>query len=219
MRAVDHSRQLQAMMGTFLHRDPFPPRMRTTHQYSANINVLGTAAYGIIGTPVVLGINDVYTTNGTTTHQPYGRDQMAALYATSKVHACNIELEICGDNANSGICMIAIQNPNAGNAFSGVSIDAADEEPTVSCLLFAPNNPTRTVSRRVDIAKLCCITKQEFLANLNAYAADNFHAPTQRCTLVLGAASCTAGAQCSLTVMVKLEFEVEWFDRIIQGQS
>jgi hypothetical protein len=231
LRTISHRRKVQRgtrsdgaaflerPMGTFSHRDPFPPRIVCRHTYAQNVSLLGTAAAGVIGTTYAFGLNDLITTNGSTTHQPYGSDQIKALYGTYKVRACNIQIQVIADNANSGFLMTAINGPVAGITYAGIDIGAAAEEPTVSVRSCAPQNPSQTYNVRVDIARLCAITRKEFDANLNSYAADNTHSPSLRAALVLGAASATPSAQCALTVMLKLEFEAEWFDRILQPQS
>ncbi len=184
--------------------------------YTAN------AAAWTFGTQDAIGVNDVFAPIAGT-HQPYGFDQYAGFYRRYKVVGFRARLEITGASSTGLVVYAARVTP------PGVTVDIAAD--TVDEVMERPGtlsgwaNPTTATTpvvlsfnmRLTDIAKICGVTPQQYAADVSEYSAAVGASPSRVPELQLAAASASGSAV--MYVLVKLEYDVEFSQRVTQAQS
>jgi hypothetical protein len=211
----------QSTLGLFSFADPFPPRKVVEHTYAQNFSVSGDGSVANkLGTAITMSLNDIFAPGGSYTHQPYGRDQMAALYGRYKVHGVVLELEVCMSNTattkNPPVFIMGINAPSSGFTYTGALLTDAMEQASADWIQVPAGLPRRIV-KKVDVATLCGATKQEFAADVSQYCAANGSSPTKTTSVSFS----VAGLDTSVYAVVALRFtyRTEWFERITLAAS
>ncbi len=200
--------------------DPFPLRFRSTLRYCQAVTLTAGAA-GVFGTEQVFRLNSLYDPDLTGTgHQPYGFDTLATLYYKYKVLAVRVSLKVSDPSADGIQFAAHFQAPDVTYTVTGTLPDVNMEKPGM--LIRDINNTGSQVvnfTQRWLMHTLCGITPLEFAGNTDEYAAATSASPVKtpfvRCAIAAldGSSTPTVRLQCCL------EFETEFFERIILGQS
>ncbi len=208
---------LAVPFGPFPFADPFPLRQVIHHTYSFASGPSSSGSNGLLtGVPVIFNMNDLFAPGGTIAHQPYGRDQMAALYGRYKVRRFTVELECLGGGTQS-ILIMAATSPSAGFNYSGCTTTDAMEQPGVQAIL-CPTTTPRKIVKSFDIAQVLGVDKREFEADVSQYAAAAGSSPAvlAKFQIVVGAIVSTTQ---TASIVGRVSYEAEWFDRITQAAS
>lgn len=155
-------------------------------------------------------------------HQPYFFDTLSQIYLRYRVTACTVDLTFTDPDVD-GIAVVAQVKPNdaTGGATNLVNqtLDAVRERP--NCVVGFLNNTgvqKLHVRRRFLIHEAEGMTKTEFAGQISEYGALCTTNPTRTTYLQIAIAGFTApGVKCNCAV--KLEFEAEFYERNIVGQS
>lgn len=205
-------------MGTSVMADPFPPRAVCAHSYCPDIHVLTSGTpYTTSTTAGTVVVNDMFAPGGTTAHQPYGFDQMTALYNKFKVRKAVIEVEyIHATTAAVGWIGICVPPPASAFTYTSIGLYQLIEQPCCTVLQSA-NQVLRSFKQEVDFLKLYGCTKAEFDADLTRFCGTASASPPVliKCILVNAAPGTNDTGFCQ----VRITYEVEWFDRITQNPS
>lgn len=206
----------------FAYRDnPVPLRHKLVMRYAETISLTSAAATGNLSTQQLWSLNSIWDCNYTGTgHQPYGHDQMAALYTRYRVDKVDVEIMAmnCGGSNDMCICSGVIQ-PHGYQSMSGLTVDFATEHPNITTAVLSATGNTRVSVQKftIDIAKALGLTKAEYKAN-NDYIGVFGANPSL--TLSLGTAVGTYGAVSqAANVQVNFQFHVECFEPLILAQS
>jgi hypothetical protein len=201
-----------------------PASMMVTHRYGdfATVTSSGGAA-NTAGTPQIYLLNSIAAPGGSTAHQPYLRDQWAAFYAKYKVHRVRALITVIpyGPSlADTSVLQSALCHSTIvpGDAFSLVnqSTQAVLEKDLAG--IFLPSAAPVTHKITWDIAQICGITKQQFEANIEDYAAANGSSPNKAVVFQLAAMGMFAVSK-SVGYTVVFEYDTEWFETVIQSTS
>lgn len=183
---------------------------------------MSTGAAGIMGTQQTMSLNSLFDPDQTGVgHQPYGFDQLAALYNRYRVFACKVELIWTTIGATAEMCCAYIINPDVGGlAISGISTDRAVELPMISSTVLSPSGRDRVTKQTfyTPLHKVFGI-KKATLVNDDKYQALVTADPLTQGFLnfAVGSYSGAAGETCSCQVV--MTFYAQFFDRIVQAQS
>ncbi len=176
------------------------------------------------GTPFTFNLGSLFEPRSGG-HQPFGFDQMAALYARYKVHKVRIEVEtatnVAGSTSGQAVQVIGIFPP--GSAQTTLNVTTAlsmGENFNVSTKVIHPQAvlPTRFVSE-LDIATIAGLTKKEFEANIEDYSALVSASPTRFPFLEVNLAPNTAASGIYFYSSVTLTFVAEFWQRISLAAS
>jgi len=208
--------------GLFSFPAPYPPRQLVEHTYGQVIRVANDAVTSNkLGSATVVSLNDIFSPGGAGAHQPYGRDQMAALYGAYKVHAVIMRVahqqSVVG-TPNASTLIMGINSPSSGITYTGLDLQTAMEQPSVEWVQSSWGF-MREFTKRFDIARIVGVSKEEFQADTSVYAALAGASPSKTCSVSFACGSETAGTTSSICLTVELTYVVEWFQRIIQPAS
>lgn len=171
---------------------------------------------GYTGTQAAIRINNAFEP-ASSTHQPYGWDQMAALYKQYKV--IGFKFEITVQNANSNNNAITLVRPvpyNENTDLNNVSMLSA-ERPGVRLIPTQYGAPPGKMSFSVDIPKLLGVTKDQYLADVSQYAAQVTAAPTRYAYIQV--ATQTNELNKYVSVTIKCTYRVQFWQRATQATS
>lgn len=181
--------------------------------------VSGAVDGSLCGVSTTFNLNSMFSPTGGAT-QPYGFDQMAALYGRYKVYSVTISLTVSKgtDAQNTMYAHALIQNPSGGATLTGLSGGDVEERP--NGVTWVVGNIPVHWNAHFDISTLCGINKREFEANVEDYAALVSASPARIATMQL-AVSNAASAQTSKGVdwRVLIEYDCVFFQRITQADS
>lgn len=148
-----------------------------------------------------------------TGHQPYGFDQLTAIYSRYRVYAVTFDISLIPDALDKSIETTIVAN-NTSSAI--VTTDLASE--SSNCFGTQQYNVYSRSPRfrgRVDLPFLNGETRAQYTANENTSAAYNSN-PSE----VLNLHICSvAGSTQTLILSVTLDFTAEFFDQFQLAQS
>lgn len=109
---------------------PFPPSKYCKLRYSQLV-VLTTGTAGVFGTEQVFNLNSLYDPDFSGLgHQPYGFDQMAALYRFYKVNGVLIQMSIFEPSNDDLVFGACVQPSTATTTITGNVLDTIQEQQT-----------------------------------------------------------------------------------------
>lgn len=205
----------------FVSRDPFPPSMRRKLNYCIGVT-LGTAATQYqCGTENVWRLASLFDPDQTGgAHQPYGYDQMTPLYARYKVWAVTMDFTAVLKPTVADAIGLVVLAKGSSSAFSltGVSFTDAIEKTAAHPIYTKLYEPTR-YRQRFSIQQVEGLTSQQFGANVEEYAAAVGANPGRNPLITVAAACLSSSSATNLDLVVRLEYECEFFDRTVLSAS
>jgi hypothetical protein len=192
--------------------------MRTKHTSCGSIVLQSSTTAYVTGTAQAMSPNDMYASGGPISNQPYGFDQLTPLYKYFKVSNFTVEVEASSGVAANTLLVLGAFSPSATMTLSATNTDTLAEQPNCSRFLL-PYGPVFKVTKSFDMWKLLGVTKQEFEADVVKYVGTGASSPTIKPSFQMALGSPTGGVAQSALVTLKITYDVEWYDRIVQGHS
>ncbi len=173
------------------------------------------------GTPFTFNLNSLFQpiAGG---HQPFGFDQMAALYQRYRVNKCKVRVEtFTTDRAYSGAQVVGVFPPGSTqttlNLLTAVQFG---ENFNGSTQILPTGNVVPVVfTKTIDIAQVAGLTRDELLANVEEYSALVTASPTRIATMEVNYAPNTAAQGGACVSVVTLTFYAEFWQRVSLAQS
>ncbi len=170
---------------------------------------------------VVGNVHNVRVNNAfsplTGAQQPYGWDQMTALYRRYKVIGFKYRYTVMNMSSTPGYHFVREVPVNENFTMLAATATRCAELPGMHILhVPAAGGPVVSLERTVDIPKLLGITKEQFLADATRYTADVTAAPEFAYVQDGFAGSATTTF---VRVLVQVEYTVQFNQRITQAQS
>lgn len=167
---------------------------------SVDLNVGSSFAYQF-------NLNSVFDPNRSGIgHQPYGHDQLATLYNRYRVIACSYNCYFTSSGTTT--TQLTAVPANEVQIFSSAA--EARENPRARFAIQVPNARPPVLSGKVYLPSLVGRTKAQYMAD-DRYQAATGSNPLELAILNLQSAS-ISDVQTAITVMIVLEYTVEWFD-------
>lgn len=188
---------------------PFAQRYITKMKYS-DVFTLSTSNNGTF----YFNLNSVFDPNRTGVgHQPYGHDQLAALYNRYRVISATYNI-----TAYSGGSTIRVAAQPLNELYTTLpSLSAICENPRSKWMIQIPGGNTKMIKGKVYIPSLVGRNKDQYMAD-DRYQAQAGSNPSELAVLgIFGADIGDLAATISCTIT--LSYTVEWFDPIVVGQS
>ncbi len=201
---------------------PLPPRFRTKLRYSETATFT-TGALGVVGTGQLWRLNSLFDPNQTGVgHQPYGFDQLAAMYAKYLVRGAKWVITVMTPGASADIfvhCQVA--DSDGFLTIVGLSPDAALERSNVTTCILSPSGNTRTTSIHgtARIHQIAGVTEQAYVGAESLYSALVTANPTKNYTLQIAASSPSGTGAEACVVTFFIEYDCDFFESIGQAQS
>jgi len=191
---------------------------RVKHSYGQTMVLSSDASVSFkTGTAQGVFLNDLFAPAGPNPHQPYGRDQMAILYARYKVLNCRVRLEATvNSGTGTGWLVCGIKNPTSGLSIGGILMDYLSEDPLCLVKTIPQGRPT-IIDQRIKCSQASDVTDEVYMADDSLYGAAVGSSPTRTPSLLMCFASNATSFACVLRMVV--EYDALWYDRIIQNNS
>ena len=180
---------------------PIPQRFIVKQKYSQTfpINNSGFSSYGF-------NLNSVYDPDRSSTgHQPYGYDQLSALYNRYRVINCSWRINVASDSVVRAVAMAT----NDFTSFAGVS-DMV-ERPRARYIVQQPGAPSQVLTGTVSIPSLVGRSKAQYMAD-DRYQAETNANPQELALLWVAAQNMSDASINGITCTIILEYTVEYFD-------
>lgn len=196
-------RQTTALYNSSLR--PIPSRFLTKLKYCEALTVSspGMSIYK-------WNLNSLWDPNRTGIgHQPYGFDQLAALYNRYRVISCSYVISAISDSANIGLCAV----PANDTAPLVTNLSEAREQPRAKFLVQNPGGNLKVLKGKVYLPALTGRTKSQYMAS-EAYQATTTASPTELMVLnVFGQGMNDDPVfNPAITYNITLHYDVEFFD-------
>jgi hypothetical protein len=209
-------RDAHSFFKTYKSLDPFPNRANVQFTYCQRFLTQSNTITGDCGTENSMRLNSCFDPDATGgTHQPYGYDQMTAIYNRYVVHKVEAELVIQNTSGNQAMALGFIVRPSNGSlSISGLSITDVWEKSQCDVLFPWPTGQTVRHKINVNIWDVEGMTKAQLLANVEEYSALMSANPVRIPTLAFAVANTSSNSQITIQTYVRFVYHVELFDRI-----
>ncbi len=203
--------------------DPFPERMVRNLDYAivANTSADASTASTSGGGTLTLRLNDIFLPQ-TGGHQPYGFNTLETIYRRYKVRSVKLSLTAALNTSTTLAWAITGILP-PGSTFSlGALANAARvclEKPNFDVRVLQGDSNRAVVhwNHNIQMHQALNISKAEFEANVEDYAALVTASPSRVATFVLNNSSTTTSDPVWWTILA--HYEVEFFERKILAES
>jgi hypothetical protein len=230
---INRARKAGALLsiprGMIGEQDPFPKRV---HRILPYIDIGITTASGATSTtsgatPLQYVLNSLFAPGGSNAHQPYGFDTLATLYRRYRVNAVEVEIEFttvqqlaAKADPTDAIMMFTPPGSSVSTVFVALAASIFAEKPGGEVRRCVPGHPSalQTVRRMLPMHQLVGVSKSEYEANVEEYAALVSGDPTRTTSLFLNCAG-FGTISASIYWRVKLSFHAEFWERLILAQS
>ncbi len=215
----------KSMMGNklsvaaFIANDPFPPMIRRTFKYS-DLHQISTGTAGVYGSEIRYNLNGLYDPYYTGAgHQPYGYDQVFALYNKYRVERVSYRITFTTPGAAADMLCVATLAPGTSASVAGVAPAGPLEWPnSTHGHLSSAGQRVCVLTGTIDLHTLIGVTKARYDAD-DVFCGSVSTNPTQLALLTLAVASYSGSGSQGSSMLVELEFESVAFERIIVGAS
>lgn len=188
---------------------PIAQRYISKHKYVESVVITSTVQ------PYAFRVNSMYDPNSTGIgRQPYGRDQLAALYNRYRVIACKIRVISGNPDANTPIRLTGLFSNDALTITSG---DQAAEQPRSKSINQVPNGSTMVLKHQAYMPSVVGRSKAQYMAD-DRYQSDVGNNPAEAVFFYLWATN-YANSSVAVNAQVQIEFVCEWFDLVNQASS
>lgn len=189
---------------------PYAQRYICTMKYAESVGLTTNAS---ILAQHNFNLNSIFDPNRTGIgHQPYGRDELYAIYNRYRVIGCKYTISAY-NAASSGdaYSVIAALPSNEEVSLSG-GLPQAQETPRCKYITQAPNAPLRVLQGYVNLPALVGATKTQYMTD-DDYQANFDSSPASFAILNIYAGAITGASETNTTKLnVVLEYTVECFD-------
>lgn len=212
--------KLSGPMKPFSQVIPFPRKWNCKFRYTDTLT-LTTGSGGVFGTTYSYGLNCLYDPYlGTGGHQPYGFDQMTALYARYHVSGCLVELVI-NDPSSDGIVVGCLVQSSTGIGSIANQTTAIIKEQPYSwvCPLNNTGSQVKKFKQYFPMHVVEGLTKMQYHCDLTGYASVISANPTNKPDIEIGACSDRASAGDTIKCHITLTYFTQLYDPILQAQS
>jgi len=192
--------------------NPIPPSITVNMRYSDTQNLVNTSG---VYTYNVYRMNSTFDPDYSGAgHQPYGRDQLAALYTKYRVNEFIWDIEALPEAA--AISSVAC-HPTAGAGSPG-STEAQSEFPYGENRICSLNGPSGKFRGRLPLRQWLGQSKANFEADDSNEALAG-SSPTATAYFVVGSQSTNLATTNTVRVSIDLTFNVTWFAPYPLAQS
>ncbi len=189
------------------------------HMY-VTLNYIYEATFTIAtvtGTQQVMNLNSLFDPDRTGTgHQPYGYDQLAALYNRYRVLKSKWEVTF-GSTTVTYYAVLLPSNGTLTAISNATTFEAAAEAPLAKSTLVGANAESVIYRGGIALNELNGVTTTEYLAD-DRFEAQIGSSPAELIVLTAGWYN-SSGSTITVAAMIKLSFEVDFHDPVVQAQS
>jgi len=151
-------------------------------------------------------------------HQPYGWDQMAALYRYYKVVGCVMRFTTMNSQSTNAILFVRQVPVNENATMEATHVNFVAERPGTHNVCHQPGGGRpESLTLRINIPQQLGISPEQFRADVSQYSAAVTAAPSRYAYVQVGCAG--AATTSFLSCLVELEYTVQYWQRVTQASS
>jgi len=218
---VSNESTLNSVMKGFRSPAPFPNYMIKKLRYSAS-HVYNVGTSGVLGDQQMWLLNSCHDIDETGYgHQPYGYDQLSAIYNRYKVIGTHIKLTISDPTADSIAVCYQLTNPSNSSPFINTLDPTQVAEQNMSGMAVINDSGSQKLIKRfyVPMHVVAGITKLQFKADPDNYTADTGSSPANKMRLLLACGSLRGASSGSVVIVAEFEQVVLFYQRKVLSQS
>lgn len=218
-----YSQHRNSVYKPFISKYPFPPTKLYHLQYAGDHVLTANAVdAGYLGNELVYRLNSMHDPDKTYAgHQPYGFDQLAAIYNRYKVVGVSIYITANDPTEDGMVLAYQFRNPsNTTETITNGSIEAVNEKQMTG--LIRVNNTGSQLKTRVlhyGMHKLAGISKLMFKADPDNYTASVGGNPGNGIELGISCGSYRSTSPPSMMLNIKIVYHTLFFQRKVLPQS
>lgn len=199
----------------------FPQRLNTTLEYVDNLTLSTPGSSPNFGTEIAYRLNslfDPYFSVGG--HQPYGFDQIAAMYNRYMVNSVDVELTFTDPSTDGLYVGVMMKNFYDPTTLQGTGIGAASEKPTIwTRPLNNTGSQVVTFKKHIDLAEMMGLTRQQYEGGWFALSGLVSTDPAQTPYMATAIADSRSGSSQTVICSVKLLFHSTFWGRKLPASS
>lgn len=185
---------------------------------------LTSGSSGVTGTGQAFSINSAFDPDiSGTGHQPYGYDQLSLFFNSYQVlgFRAKIVANTIGASSDQMILFSLLPSAISNSALNGITIDAALEKPFSGALMLTSsgNGRNSTVQLSLSPWEVEGVTRTQYTADMSDFRAVVTSSPNLQQQLVISNASPSLASAQVCTVVVYLEYLIEFSAPKIMAQS
>lgn len=190
---------------------PFAQRYITKMKYSESFQITGPSTAGFATQR--FNLNSIYDPNRTGLgHQPYGHDNLAALYNRYRVIKCDYVISGIALGNTSGNMYSLLAALPSNEEYGIASVAEAQEHPRCKFITQAPDAALKVLRGSVYIPSLVGRSKAQYMAD-DRYQAQFGSSPNELAILNVYAGLLNGGFETTqFTLNITLTYTVEVFD-------
>lgn len=201
---------------------PLPLRYSTKLRYTSTHIIQSGTSGTLSSSPLRFSLSSMYDPDQTNIgHQPYGFDQLAALYGKYKVNRAKVTIQWFDVGAtNTGMCCAALRPSTNTTSPASLPFHSFVEKQVGGHVLLTSTGNNRCVEQtfNVDLRKIFGVTKAEF-ADEEFYAANVNADPTNQIFIEFASAFPSSSSAIDVNAVVIVEYFATFYNRVTLGAS
>jgi hypothetical protein len=208
-------------VAAFKMLDPFPPQVKRTLKYASTHTLATDATTGAFGPEQRYSLNSLYDPDVSGGgHQPYGFDQLFALYSKYRVDRVSWKITFTTPGATADmICGSAITPVSSGSSLATKLIYYVAEWPnTNTAHLSSSGARVAYITGTIDLWDLVGVSKERYQTD-DIFCAANNASPSQVAYINYAVGSYSGSTSQACSTLIELSYEAVAYERIVQAAS
>lgn len=211
---------LSGPMKAFSQIIPYPREWKCKFRYIDD-KTLVSGSGGSFGSSFKFRLNSLFDPNETNTgHQPYGYDQMTALYSRYQVFGCLVEITFTDPSNDGMVCGCLVQSSSGIGGITGIMPGVIKEQP------YSWTKPCNNTGSQVvvfkqyfPIASVEGLSKIQYECGITDFSAQYNQNPTLMPTIQVAVANDSFNSGYTITARIQLTYFAKLYSPILQAQS
>lgn len=175
--------------------------------------VIGAPSTGVIGSEIIIKLNDPWTPNLAGGNTTYGFTTMSQLYERYIVDAVGIDIEFSDPSADGMMCFAMVQRAQGSLSLAGLdNFEAMNQPGCFSGMLNNTGGQTCRAVQQLSIHEIEGLTKTQVLDEMEQYGGTTAGSPPRRPYLRVGVSN-LAGVESTCTVIFRIVYRTKFYSR------
>ncbi len=198
---------------------PLANHARVVLPYAQQYNKVSGAQNTFGTTDTIVYLNDIFAPTNESPHQPYGHDELVALYSYYKVISVKLRVTAIPAGNSETHCLAArLVPPGISSGIAGTTVSASIERPGTKYTMTNIYKGNSSVAFDVPLHLAVGVSQQQYAADVSEFAAATGASPSKRPSIGFHVAG-LSGANVTLYTILQVEYTVDFWGRKTLTQS